>query len=473
MKNPISQFKIKNRLSLKAGSWYTVGNIFNKAIAFLTVPIFTRLLSTYEYGVVSTYLAWVLIMTLLLGLSLGSSVRTAYVSFKDELPEYMSSVLFLSLINFIIMSSLILAGTYIFKIDINIWLVFFCLIQSYMHFVIGYLVIKYMMEVNYIKRTLLLSLPNLISTIISIILIIFFLKENLYIGRIIPYVIINTIFGIYIYINIIRKGKRLIDVKYWKYAVTISIPLIFHGLSIIILSQSDRIMITLFKGASSTGIYSMAYSISMILIMFNASLDGVWIPWFTNKMNDEKKNLINTRVGIYIDIMLVIAVSILFISPEILVLMAPEEYWSGKYIIPPVLISSFLIFLYSLSVNIEYYYQKTKKIALNTLIAAIINIVLNLIFIPVYGAIAAAFTTLVSYLILFIMHYIVGKKLDLRLFPWKMYIRSFVILILSTIVVYLLMEHRVARIIIMIIFAIVYIYYIYKKHGKIILKFDD
>src|SRR5687768_3117213 len=117
---------------MKAGSWYMIGNLFNKAIAFLTVPIFTRLLSTNEYGMVNTYLSWVTVFTVIVGLSLGSSVRTAYIDYKNNLVEYMSSVLFLSLINFIIISGIVIISCLTFIKDINIWLVLLCLLQSYM-----------------------------------------------------------------------------------------------------------------------------------------------------------------------------------------------------------------------------------------------------------------------------------------------------------------------------------------------------
>lgn len=62
-----------------------VGNLFNKALAFFTIPIFTRLLTTSEYGIAQTYLSWVSILTLIVGLSLGNSIRTAYVDFTMTL----------------------------------------------------------------------------------------------------------------------------------------------------------------------------------------------------------------------------------------------------------------------------------------------------------------------------------------------------------------------------------------------------
>lgn len=463
--------KIRENNVAKVGIWYLVGNAFNSAISFLTIPIFTRLLTPSDYGIVGTYLSWVGIVTLFVGLSLGSSIRIAYVDFKNDLERYMSSVLFLSFLNFIILSFLILIISMFLKTDVNIWLIILCLIQSYMSFIVSYVTQQYMMEVKYIKRTLLLALPNFINVTLSIFLLIFIMNDHLYMGRIIPSVISYTLFGTIIFITIMLKGKSLINLGYWKYALRLSVPLIFHGLAISILSQSDRIMITWFNDPSETGIYSLVYSFGMILTVFHAALDGLWIPRFTNKMKENRKNAINQEVILYIDFMLLITVAILFISPELLMLMAPVEYWGGKYIIAPIVISSFIIFLYSLSVNIEYYFKSTKFMATITLIAALVNIILNLCLIPNHGAAGAAYTTLVSYLVSFGLHYWKARKLDKELFDFRIYLKPMVLIILMTSIVYIFMDEAVLRLTFFGIFILIYMIYMYIKHSNTVKRF--
>ena len=88
--------KLISNKYLRSGGLYLFGNLFNKAISFLTVPIFTRILSTEEYGVVSTYSSRVSIMAVIIGLALGNTIRNAYVDFKQDLDGYISSVFALS-----------------------------------------------------------------------------------------------------------------------------------------------------------------------------------------------------------------------------------------------------------------------------------------------------------------------------------------------------------------------------------------
>ena len=234
----------KGNKSLKASAFYLVGNLFNKALAFFTIPIFTRLLTTSEYGISQTYLSWVSILTLIVGMSLGNSIRTAYIDFGDDIEGYMSSIYGLSLLSFVGSSALIITGMLIWS-DIDIVLVICCLMQSYFQFVSTAMTTKYMMKVDYIKKTLLLALPNLTIQVAAIITILNMHGDNKYMGYIIPYAAVYTIVGIYFVIASFIRGKKVFNKLYWKYALTYSLPLIFHGLSLVLLSSSDRIMMTI------------------------------------------------------------------------------------------------------------------------------------------------------------------------------------------------------------------------------------
>ena len=75
--------KIKDNLSRNAAI-YTVGNLFNKAILVLSSPVFTRLLSTNEYGQVTVYITWLGIFTVFTGLELGGSLTNAYYDYGEK-----------------------------------------------------------------------------------------------------------------------------------------------------------------------------------------------------------------------------------------------------------------------------------------------------------------------------------------------------------------------------------------------------
>jgi len=177
----------------------------------------------------------------------------------------------------------------------------------------------------------------------------------------------------------------------------------------------------------------------------------------------------------YIEFALIIMLSILMVGPEVLKILAPIEYWEGIKLIPPIIFASFLIFLYSISVDLEYYYKSTRIIALNTLIAAVVNIVLNFIFIPKYGMFAAAYTTVIAYFIMFVIHYISARKLDDSLFPLRIYLLPLTFMVIGVIFSYLTIDYSLMRWGITVIGLSAYLILSYRngRFNNIINKGDD
>lgn len=429
---------------IKATGLYTIGNIFNRAISLLLLPIFTRLLSTSSYGIVNTYNSWVTIATVIVGLQLYLTLRSAITDYNDRLNQYISSITFLTSCAFVtILSISAFVSTFFIK-KLPVVLVVLCVIHAFMHAIINIELQREMMTCEYVKRTLLLILPNLIGAVLGIVIITTFPKTD-YMGRIVSNVAVYIVFGLLFIIINFKNGKTYFNKDMWKYGLVLSTPLIFHGLASDILSSVDRTMITGFRSASETGIYGVAYTMGMAIKVITSSVESVWIPWFTKAMNENRKKDINNIASKYLIIVSCLCLSAMMCLPEVLKLFADKRYWTGVNIIPPIVLASFITFLYSISVDVEYYYKATKGIAINTVIAAGSNLILNIIFIPKYGAIAAAYTTVVSYFISFLIHYFSSKRLDKELFPIRFYILPLLLAISGTIITYIFMGNWYIR----------------------------
>ena len=92
---------MENTSYKKASLCYLIGNFFNKGFAFLTIPIFTRLLSTTDYGIINTYSSWAGILSMIVGFAMHMSIRNAFVDYKDDTESYLSTI-----IKFTLLSSL-------------------------------------------------------------------------------------------------------------------------------------------------------------------------------------------------------------------------------------------------------------------------------------------------------------------------------------------------------------------------------
>lgn len=402
---------------IKAGIGYTIANYFIKGLSFITLPIYVRLMSTADYGNFNTYLAYESMLAVVLGLALHASLKNAKLRYhsKVEFDNYMASCIQMGVVStaaIMIIANIIypiLSGT----LDLSRFVFNVLFVQSYASALLTLYNSYVSLEYRY-KSYFVVSLINALSTtIISIFLITTIFSNNRYIGRVLGNAIVGIGIGFCIAIYFLRKAtyKFRIDIEKWKFGLLFSTPLIFHGVSQVILNQFDRIMIKSMTGASNAGVYSFAYNIYNLVFVTSASLQNVWGPWFYEKMAEKEYKRIRDRGNSFAFGMMLFITCVLLASPELVRILGTEEYTNSIYYIAPLVVSGYFAFLYNLPAQIEYYYGKTNYIAGGTCIAAILNIIMNYIGIKMFGSVAAAYTTLIIYFIYFMIHYYLAVKI--------------------------------------------------------------
>lgn len=394
---------IKEAKPLKAGVWYTISNFLVKGMVFLTTPIFTRIMSSSDIGLFSNLSTWVSLLTILFTFELASSISIARFDFKSELKQYISSNLVLGIIitGFFYIVALFFHNFFedLLSCDfetlnlIFLYLLFYPAMQMFQ--------LENQIKYRFIPIVIVSIGSTIIATCFSLAGVCLF--EDQLKGRIFGYYIPLIFFNFIIFIYLVIRGKN-VSFKHWKYGLKISFPLIFHLLASYILSASDRLMITRLVGSEATAFYSVAYSCGMIISLLWTSLNNAWSPWAYQKMEEKDFGSLKEKSKIYTLFFSLITIMFLLVGPELLLLMGGQKYLEAVYVIPAVGAGFSFQFLYSFFVNIEFYNKKQILISIGTIIAAVINIMLNLIFIPLFGYIAAAFTTLAGYICLFLIH---------------------------------------------------------------------
>lgn len=401
-----------NKLATKAGFWYIIGNLLLKGVVFFSLPIFTRILSTSDFGIYNAYMAYEGIIAAIVGLGIYGSIKNAKFDFKYNFEEYISSSLFLSMCVFATITVLInvlypvIADILGFSRFITNCLLF----QSFGASFIQFYGAKLNIEFKY-KSYLMISIFNSIgSVLLSVLLILFVFPHERYVGRILGSMIPPVLVLLFVGGYIIKKEKCLYNRNYWKYVKLVSLPLVPHVVSQSILSQFDRIMIRDMIGASEAGIYSYMYTICTITYVICISLDNAWTPWLFYKINEHEEREIKEASSKYVDLFAFITIAFVCVMPEVAKILAASDYWSGLDLLMPLSLANFSIFLYFMPVSLEYYNKKTSLISLGTIAAAITNLVLNYVAIQMFGYKAAAYTTAISYFLLFIFHSIISMR---------------------------------------------------------------
>ena len=146
----------------KASTCYLIGNVFNKGIAFLTVPIFTRILSTSDYGIVTTYNSWIGIVTMLLGFALHMAIRSSFIDYREKVDEYLTSTLLFTVAFSVSMTVIVCSVSVLLNLSIPFILILLCMLQSMSSAIIEDYSYYLMMRFNYKFRTMLMIVPNLL-----------------------------------------------------------------------------------------------------------------------------------------------------------------------------------------------------------------------------------------------------------------------------------------------------------------------
>lgn len=400
----------KEKKVAKAGLLYAISNFFSKGAVYLTIPLFTRLMTTDEMGNYSNVTSWVNLLLPILTLEMVTSMKTARFDFSEEFDRYNSSIA--------VYGTLITALCYLITLT-NFD--FFCSLLSVspfaLHMMYIYMMLRPALDIfqreNNIRYKYKSSVAiSMGSTVLSLCLALLFVAifSDKVAGRILGHYGVYILVCIALYVYLIYRGKG-ISFKYFKYSMTISFPLMWHVLSMHILSSSDRIAIRRFLGAEAVALYSVSYTCSHVISIVYHSLNNAWSPWAMEQMHDGNIEKLKKVSKLYVLLFSAIMFFMLLICPELLWILGGDKYMVAKYVMPPAMIAVIPQFIYALYIDAEVYFKKQKSIALGTGFAALLNIVLNIIFIPLFGYVAAAYTTLIGYTALFVFHYITVKKL--------------------------------------------------------------
>ena len=461
--------KAKAGEAFKAGIGYTLGNIFIKGINFITLPIFSRIMTTKEFGIYNVFLSYDAILFVVIGMALHSSIRSASYRYKDEINEYTSSISLIYIIN-----------SFLFLI---IATVFGNLLSSLLSFdkVIIYLLVLYSfgssaialynervsLEYAYKKYIVVALLNSLGNASISLILMFTIFNNAKDIGRIFGTTITIFLLAIGVFSIFYKKALPRFNKEYWKFGIKYSLPIIPHGISQVLLAQFDRIMIRKMIGASEAGIYSLGGNINLFLTTVTSSIGSSWNTWFYFEMDKNNKKIIQRKAVQLAIFFIIITFLVISASPELIYILGGKAYDTGKYVAVPIVLNAFVMALYNIIVPSEYYTGKTIYIMLGTIFAAVINIITNYIFISQFGFIAAAYTTLFSYICYLVLHIVISYKLvGFFVIPLKWLLLMFTFILAFSIFTLAFLDNIILRCIICLIFGTSFLIILLKKYFK-------
>ena len=397
-------------IEIKAAFWFVFCNVLQRGIQFIVTPIYTRLLTTHDYGVYSMFLTWINFFAVFATLNLSGGVYyNGLIKDGNEVGKYTLSLQTLTSIttlgSFIVLTGLFSSVKEVIGIPyVYMPIVFLVLLFQPAQF---FWMAEKRIDFGYKQMILIVFVLSSVSPIVGIILVLVF--KNGAFGLACGYAVSNSVVGIVLYFRNIIRGKQL-DISYWKSTLWFSVPLIPHYLSQILLGQSDRVMISYYNGKTDAGIYTLAYQIAMVLYIITSGINDAYTPWMYKQMKEKKYEKID-HVGSSLLVMYaVLALPFVVMAPEIVAILGTSEYYDAVYVIPPVIVSSISNVAYSMYGGILFFFAKTKYVAIASFAGAVTNVLLNILLLPKYGFVIAGITTVISSVLMMILNHIFMNK---------------------------------------------------------------
>ena len=434
----------KRKLSLNSVAAFNfLGPVVLNGLSFLTMPLFTRLLGTANYGSYTNYNSYLSILAVLVGFQAAGAIAPTSIRFDSrERDRVFSNIMSAAIVSAVLIGGVLL----IFRDPISEFtgLPKHMLVVLFFHatgmFAVQFSTTKFAYDKESHKTFLVSVMISVVSILLSILLICKLSDrvepyEGYIYGHAVPYILAG--FGLMIHFLV--KGKSFFDKKHWAYVLALCLPLIFHQLSNSLLHQCDKIMLKRIAGDSFAGIYGFAVTFSTIMSIIWAALNNTFIPFYHDDIKAEDRDALRKKTQNYLYLFSSLTMGFILVMPEVVKIFASEDFWQCIELIPLLVLGAYFVFLYSFPVNFEFFYCRTKTIAVGTGCAALVNIILNATLIPRFGMQGAAVATVVSYLFLWLFHLFVAKVVikEEYHFDYK-FIYGYVFAVLVLIAVYYL-----------------------------------
>lgn len=421
-----------------------ITNFFIGLASLIILLIITKNFTVQEYGVWVQVVVTVGLVPYIATLGLSDSMIRFLAALKDKnnIKKEFYSIVFIAVFFSLVVSILLfLFSGNIAKVlfDGNITI---ALILPIIIFIacLNLLLLSFFRTFQMMKRY---SIFMLLQSYILIIFIAYFAFHKYsitmaVIGILITYIIVFIMMMILIVSNIGFKFPKFKNLREY---LSFGLPNIPSNLSLWILDFSDRYLISILLGTSFVGYYSPSYAIGNIITMFASPLSVMLFPALSKYHDEKEKDKIKITLKYTLKYYLAISIPSFFIlsllSKQILLILTTPQIASEGYLITPfAALSTLIIGICIIISQIILLEKKTKLIGSIWIIAAVLNIGLNIALIPIFGILGAALVTLISYTIAYLLFLFYSRKYLVFDMDLKFILKSILSSALSSIIIF-------------------------------------
>lgn len=388
-----------------------MGRVCTQLISFFLLPLYTSYLATKEYGLVDLIQTYVTLFVPIITLELEMSIFRYLVDSRGKKKDT---------------ETLMSNNFYLLGVCLSIFVVFYLIVTSFISVPFRFLiladVIVCVLSGNFLQvargfgRTVDYSISCILTgltTVLSNIILICFCHMQAE-GMIISMALANFVCSLYLFLRLKMYRylhRKSVDLPLIQEMYRYSIPLIPNGISWWIVNVSDRTIIAYVLGASANGLYAISNKFPTILSSLTGVFNLSWSESAALHINSEDRDeffsdIMNTVMKLFTSLGVGMIACMSFVFP----ILIDKSYQDAYYYIPFLVLGA--VFNVAICLYSQVYLAKklSGQVASTAILGAIVNIVINLLFIRSIGLYAAAISTTISYFVMMVYRHFDLKK---------------------------------------------------------------
>ncbi len=399
------------RLAVKAGTWYAVSSFLGKGMAFLTTPVFARMMSAEAYGEFSSFASWMATLLIVTGAELHTTISRAYYDYTEDFDAYVSTVMMTGCV--------LTAAVYVLFLLCGEWLTsLMALRKECIHILFAALLFqsckhcflareRTLYRYKMVAGVTLLNL--LIPTAAAVVLVLLSPEDGKLHARIYGYYIPSAAIGLMCACVILHRGRRF-KTACCRYAFKLSLPLTAQHLTAYLLTSSNTIVAKSVLGAASTAVVSIASSTIHILTIFFQALSGSVTTWLMDNLKQEQYQKLRRDLLIYAAGLAAVSITVILLAPEVVWILGGAKYMESVWLIPGQVTAVLIQSVTSVFTIILTYDRNVAQTAAYTGGVAVLSIAAKVLLLKQFGVQALPYVNMAAFASLYVINYLLVRK---------------------------------------------------------------
>lgn len=389
-------------------SLYTVGEVLRGSLAFLLLPVYTRLLSPADYGVLGVMSPVFSLLSILMALGIPAALLRFYFDYRDDsalLRRYIGTLTWFGVACGLVGSlALTLIGPWLFGrllpntpfnpyVLITVWNAGFSIVSV--------LALQLWRAREQAQRFIAFSLADFLLTTALIVLFVVVWRQGA-LGSLLGQWLAAVVMAVPALWVLWRAGAPTFSWRLLRPSLRFGLPALPFLLGTWALNVSDRIVLDALTPGAAVGLYTLGYQFGTLLNMIAMALNNAWAPFYYQRAGQRQNDpMIGAFITYQVALMVLLALSVALLAPEAIQIIAAPAYRSASRVVPWIAAGYVARFLFFFPANALLFCKRPRWVAAATVGAAALNIGANWLLVPRFGIGAAALNTLVAFVVLF------------------------------------------------------------------------